>query len=46
MARSGTSPDPRVNSSIDPDGTDEEGPPWDPDAGFPDEADDGDEDDE
>ena len=30
--------DTRVNSSIDPDGTDEEGPEWDCDRGFPDDA--------
>jgi len=35
--------DTSVNGSIDPE-TDEDGPPWDPDAGFPDEAEDEDED--
>jgi hypothetical protein len=38
MAGATTARDPRVNSSIDPDGTDDEGPTWDPDRGFPDDA--------
>lgn len=46
MARSATAPDPRVNSSVDPELTDEEGPEWDCDRGFPDDAEDEAEDDE
>ncbi len=46
MARSGTSPDSRVNSDPNADPYEDDGEPWDCDRGFPDEADDGDEDDE
>jgi len=38
--------DSSVNGSIDPEFTDEEGPLWDVDAGFPDEPDEDDDEDE